>query len=1154
MQGRPQDFRLYPSNDLDVLAAVLASGLRGRAEDWWRQEVVLVPQFSMRRWLQQALAERLGICANVSFLTPGEFVDLALDANLGEAPRGDRLMPETLRWHLLRELENDPPAEFAGFVAHADPRYRWSLAGALADSFEKYQAWRRDLLLAWERRAPRDDAQAALWHRIGRGRQHRARRIGEYLQRFGPEGAQAPVGLPPRLFVFACQNISPDVLQVIASQARSGEQHFFLHTPSRVYWGDLSRWAADYRPDQDDRFGGENPLLAAWGQAGRDFIAALGGGETVRARFEAPAFSEPYGDQLLGRIQADVLENRAPLGAAVNDGTWPRAQVVIDDTSLQFHACHTRLREVQVLHDQLRALLEQEAPAGRERLNPRDIAVLMPDVDAYAPHVEAVFGGALGSSRELPYTIADTSPLATAAVAEAFLRLLKLPLQPLTLPDLIDLLAVPALAQRFDIEDADRARLQDWLQTAGARWGLDGADRARHLVSSDSSVQENGSLRPLTESNDYTFEFAMDRLLLGMASGDDELIGRSGNGTSSADVGQAVAPWPELEGQATESLDALVRLLAALRGFGARLQGPHTPKQWSDHLAELLVAVFAAEPREDSERAVLERLHKAIADFADSAALADFDRPVAHRVVLDHFQAELAGSDARAPFLSGGVCFGRMVPMRLIPFRVICLLGMEEAAFPGRDGRDPINRINQALEGSDRRVGDPSRRDADRYLFLQLFSSASRAFYVSWVGMDARDGSRREPSVLVSELLDTAARYHHGDAEAIREQLVVRHALQPFSPAAFGAALPEEIQGDVRRFSFDARWHPAAGADTGTGRAEREKFASILPSRDEAAGKTVLSLAQLRDALMRPHAFYLQAGLGLRLPEEEAPPQEHEPFGMPDALSRHGLRQRVFDAWRRAGAAPGLSSLQLELLARGLLAPGADGRAVLRNIVEEVAPFAEAAIEAGFLGNGEALPFELTWGDGVAEQGTLVGTLEHLHGDRLFRAALNPAGRHGGHALRHGLDWLVASTRGLALHELSVEKKDTPPRIVVRDPLPVQQARAALQALIVLRRRAARFPLYFLPKSSHAWWSTAQQDPERALDEAQKIWGGGEGGFGELRFGGPGEAQAATQIALRGRDPFMDGDIDARDAFELLSHCIFGAVEQGQPFDAEMLP
>lgn len=1125
MPERPQaDFRLYPSNDLDVLAGVLGELLRAPGDgDWWREEWVLVPQFSMRRWLQQSLAERLGICANVRFVTPGEFVEQALEANLGAAPRADRLMPEVLRWHLLRELDANPPQELASFLSGADPRRSWSLAASLADSFEKYQAWRREDLLGWERRAPRDDAQAQLWKRIGSGRAHRARRIGEYLERFGGEGSETPSGLPSRLFVFACQNISPDVLQVVASQARAGRQHFFLHTPSRAYWGDLERWAADYRPDQDDRFGGENPLLAAWGQAGRDFIAALGGGETVRARFETPAFTQPLADTLLGRLQTDVLENRAPLADAAPGEPWPRQQVDAADASLQFHACHTRLREVQVLHDQLRALLEEKAAPGRERIDPRDIAVLMPDVDAYAPHVEAVFGGALGTTREIPYTIADTSPLASAAIAGAFLRLLRLPMQPLTLTDVIDLLAVPALAERFDVDDADRARLQDWLQASGARWGLDGVDRERHDASSESA---------------YTFEFALDRLLLGMASGADEMIA-------------GVAPWPELEGQSTQSLDALVRLLAALRSYGTRLQGPHAPGGWSELLAEMMAALFAAEPRDPAERAVLERLHQAVADFADSAHLAAFDQPVAHSVALDHFQAELAGSDARAPFLSGGVCFGKMVPMRLIPFRAICLLGMEEAAFPARDGRDPVNRINQALDSAQRRVGDPSRRDADRYLFLQLFSSASRVFYLSWIGMDARDGSKREPSMLVSELLDIAARYHQdeaqqADGEPVRDRLIVRHALQPFSPAAFGAALPEEGRGDARRFSYDARWRPAA--DAAIASAEREVFAPARLLRQQEP-ETTVSLAQLRAVLMRPHEFYLQQGVGLRLPEEEAALEEHEPFGTPDALARYGLRQRVFDTWCESGQAPELQSLQSQLLARGLLAPGADGMAVLQGAIEEVAPFAEAAVQAGFAGASDSIPFELP-----LRETMLTGALDRVHPQGVhpkgvFRAVLNPNGRHGGHAVRHGLDWLVASAHGLPLYELSAEKKGATPRILVRASLPPDDARQALSSLQALRGYGMARPLCFLPKSGHAWWLTAQIDPGKALAEAQKVWGGGDDDFG-----GPGEARAATLMALRGRDPFLDGDADSLDAFELLSHLIFSAVERGEAFDEGSLP
>jgi exodeoxyribonuclease V gamma subunit len=369
----------------------------------------------------------------------------------------------------------------------------------------------------------------------------------------------------------------------------------------------------------------------------------------------------------------------------------------------------------------------------------------------------------------------------------------------------------------------------------------------------------------------------------------------------------------------------------------------------------------------------------------------------------------------------------------------------------------------------------------------------------------------------------------------------VRHALQPFSAAAFGAALPDEANAEPRRFSYDARWHPAAGAGIALG--EREVFASQLSPREVVTDAPV-SLAQLRGALMRPHELYLQQGLGLRLPEEEPALEAHEPFGTPDALARYGLRQRVFDAWRDAGEAPALHDLQARLLARGLLAPGADGWAVLQGVIEEVAPFAEAALQAGFRGPGEAHAFELP-----LQNDRLVGTLEQVHAQGVFRAALNPTGRHGGHALRHGLDWLVASVHGWSLHELFLERKGAPPRIVVREPLPPAQAREALSALLALRRRGVSLPLDFLPKSGHAWWLAAQRDPDDALEQAQKVWGGNEGDFGS-----PGEARAATLLALRGRDPFLDGDAEARDAFEYLSHCIFSAVEQGQPFDVETLP
>ena len=1102
------DFRLYHSNALEVLAGLLAERLRAPlpGDDWLRPELVLVPQFSMRRWLQQFLAQRTGICANVRFLTPGEFVDAALDANLGAVDRGERLRPDNLRWSLLRQLRQAPPAAWRGFVADADPRKAWSLASALADTFEKYQAWRRDLLLRWEAGADPDDPQAQLWRVVASGRAHRARRIGDYLLRFGTQAAQAPTGLPPRLSVFACQNVSPDVLQVIASQARAGLQEFYLHTPSRAYWGDLRRWAHDYVPvDDAAAFAATsatgNPLLAAWGQAERDFIAALGSGEAVHARYETPAFAEPPRTTLLGRLQADMLDNVT--FDAAGDGSepaWPRPVVDRADPSLQFHACHTRLREVQVLHDQLRALLEAAAPTGGERLQPREIAVLAPDIDAYAPHIEAVFGGALGTARELPYTIADTSPLASEAMADAFARLLELPLRAPTLAEVLDLVAVPAVAARFGIDDAMRGNLQAWLQDAGARQGFDGGDC----------------------SDAYTFAFALDRLLLGFASGaDDDIAG--------------VAPWPELEGQAASALDAFLQVITRLREAARELSGPHPPQAWAARLERLLSALFGDEPREPRDARTLARLRQAVAAFAQGAAEAGFDAPVEHAIIREQLLADLRSSDARAPFLSGGICFGRMVPMRLIPFRVICLLGMDDGAFPGSDARDPLNRITQALATRERKVGDPARRDADRYLFLQLFASASHAFYLSWQGFDARDGSTREPASVVAELLDVAAPYHAGQAGDVRAALVVRHALQPFSPAAFGAAYVDEAAVDPRRFSFDARWRIAQAVASDAAPVFAPSPAAGVVRDDETAG-TVVDLDALRRAFARPQALYLRDGLGLRLPEDEPPLDEHEPFGAPDALGMHGLRVQVFEAWLRDGIRPGLAALHAHLLARAQVAPGADGRATLAGVLDFVEPFADKALAAGFRGVGERVPVSLVLGDT-----TLVGRLQGVHPQGLLRVALRTGGVHGGHVLRHRLDALVASTLGLDTWQLQGGKdQHAPPQLAMLPAFPPAAAHAALQSLLALQRRMRRSPLPFLPKSGFALWNAGNElDGMRA---ARDQWQGGEYVHAE--------ADAATQLALRGRDPFADRDAASRAMFAAATTAIFTALSDATPFDA----
>ena len=1100
MTAAPHDFRLYHSNALDVLAEVLADELRKPApgQSLLTPDTLLIPQVAMRRWLQATLAQRHGIAANLEFLTPGEFVARALDANLG--PSTDDLDAATLHWRLHAAL-TDPtllakPAlsQLAAYVAGDDPLKAWTLAGELAATFEKYQAWRRDWLLRWDAGADPDDPQAILWRVVAAGRSHRARRIQDYLARH-VEADALPSGLPARLFAFGTLNISPDVLRVLATQARVGTLHFYLPTPSAKYWGDLHTLGARLHAGVDPFAGeaGENPLLRDWGAAGKDFMALLGSYEVVHPSGEIPAYADPEQSQaglrgsLLQRMQSDLFHRRATPSGILRDA------VDADDPSLQFHACHTRLRELQVLHDRLRALLEDKR--FDPPLQPREIAVLAPDIDPYLPYLDAVFGGHdrddAASARAIPYAMADASPLAGEPLAEVFLRLLALPVSRFGLEEMLDLLASPPLAEAAGLDAADFERLHAWLHAAGARWGLDAAHRERSGAPADDA---------------YTWQFALDRLLLGHASGVD------------ADIA-GVAPWPDLEGGALDALDRLIRQLRALARHEKELGVAASPGAWRDRLLSLLQELLPEAPTAPAAARALERLRSLVNDFARQAGKAGFDAEVPAEVVRAHFAAKLGEADTRAPLLTGGVSFARMVPMRLLPFRAICLLGMNDGDFPRRDPAAGLNRLTAELGSDRRRRGDRSTRDDDRYLFLQLFTAAQDVLYLSWLGMDPRDGSAREPSALVSELLAAAAAYH-GDPDTTARQLVLRHPLQPFSPAAFGSE-------DVRLFSYRGHWHPAAGRLSGTRGALAPWMAraqSLAPAGDVDAE---LPLDALRRFLLAPAEQFLRQRLGLRLAETEEANEDIEPLQLPaGGLQRMQLQRAVFDALLDGRDA---AAMRPALRARGLLPSGPLGQRALERVLHEVSPYAGAYCEWRGAGAPTSRLLEVVV-DGLRVHGRIDG----LHANGIARLRFGKP--NGPSAIRNGLDWLLASAAGVELPFVEFhEDVDTGIGPHRRPPLSRESAIDALHALVALRREGLRRPLPFAPYS--AWELFVAPDAERGLRNAASRWRGGDKQWAE------GDS-AALQLAFRGRDPFADAA--AREEFIELAFVVFGAVTAGE--------
>jgi len=87
---------------------------------------------------------------------------------------------------------------------------------------------------------------------------------------------------------------------------------------------------------------------------------------------------------LLGRIQADVRADRAPPGLPLPEAGDERALLDPEDRNLQVHACHGRARQVEVVRDAILCLL-----ADDPTLEPRDIVVMCPDIEVFAPLIHA---------------------------------------------------------------------------------------------------------------------------------------------------------------------------------------------------------------------------------------------------------------------------------------------------------------------------------------------------------------------------------------------------------------------------------------------------------------------------------------------------------------------------------------------------------------------------------------------------------------------------------------------------------------------------------------------------------------------------------------------------------------------------------------------
>lgn len=905
-------------------------------------ELVLVQSNGIAQWLKLALAADAtdggaggcGIAAALEALLPARFVWQAYRAVLGAdaVPEVSPFDESRLVWRLVRLLPTlaaEPVyAPLARFLdGDADLRKRHQLAERLADVFDQYQMYRADWLAAWARgedvlidargaRTPLPAAQRwqpALWRALiadvgaaladsGRAAVHT-----RFLAAMQAASDARPAGLPRRVMVFGVSSLPAQALEVLAAIARWSQVLMCVHNPCEHYWADIVADQALLRATHrrqarkpgmpavlaDDALHlHAHPLLAAWGRQGRDFIALLDEHDAADAPARYGArFAEirqridlfaPHGeDTLLHQLQDDIRDLR-PL--TDTRARWPAVDPA-RDASIRFHVAHGPQREVEILHDQLLAAFDADAT-----LRPRDVIVMVPDIDAYAPHIDAVFGLIDAQDpRHIPFTVADRGLRHRDPLVNALERLLELPQSRIAVSDVLDLLEVPALRARFGITAAELPLLHRWIAGANIRWGLDAAHRA--------------SLELPHASAQNTWAFGLRRMLLGYAAG------------AEAAGWQGIEPFDEVGGLEAAALGPLVALVARLEASWQTLREAADAQTWCLRLRALVADFFA--PVDSGEAYTLQRLDAALQDWQQACAAAALTEPLPLAVVREHWLGALDVPQLTQRFFAGAVTFATLMPMRAIPFRHVHLLGMNDGAYPRT--RVPVDFD---LMGGDYRPGDRSRREDDRYLFLEALLSARERFTVSWVGRSIHDNTERPPSVLVGQLRDHLAAGwrlagHAGDGAAAGRALVsaltVVHPLQPFSRVYFA---PSDAQTPL--FTYAREWrdgvlaaqrgaeaarrqvHDAAGGAKGRAGAvpagvSADAAAHLPPFERDGA----LTLSELGGFLKDPARAFLRGRLGVYFEQPDPLGEDHEPFAL-DALQQWQLQDELIRAQRDA--------------------------------------------------------------------------------------------------------------------------------------------------------------------------------------------------------------------------------------------------------------
>ncbi|GIU15969.1 MULTISPECIES: exodeoxyribonuclease V subunit gamma [unclassified Shewanella] len=1197
---------LVQSNQMEALSKLLANELRTPLPNspLLMPEHILVQSPGMSTWLRLEIARQNNIAAGLEFPLPSSFIWQLCHTLLDDVPKENAFTKAAMTWKLMELLptliDDEDFAPLANYLNNGNassetvvkpagidsgiplvdsfslsgdneevqgseeqdegeqnPLKLYQLCGQIADIFDQYLVYRPDWITAWEaneptlppngdKLSPAQAWQPILWralidfnaNTLGKSRYHRAN-LHQALFDALDDPNTSLEALPRRLFVFGISSMAPQTLDVLHYLAKRIDVIMLNLSPCQHYWGDIvdprlrARMALQYADkhklevEWEDKLEVGNPLLANNGKMGRELLDLLLELPEEHTAFDLDYYQAPSTSTMLNGVQYDILElttRGQSLGpdAALYLSLDGRRVISGADDSITVRSCHSPLREVETLHDHLlemlsRPLSKQQLADGVTPLAPKDIVIMMPDVAAYAPYIDAVFGAKQGG-HYIPYAIADRGAAQESPLIASFLHLLKINQSRFGLTDILSILEVPAVLRRFELNDESLAVIKRWLEQAGVRWGRDENSRCEYQL-------------PAFEQNSWAF--GIKRLILGYSFSDDVPLYHqrlSVNG---------------VEGQTAQALGKLLDFIEALDSVHLSLAQSCS---LSERMAQLEAILEDFYDVDDDEIVQRQEIREAIVKLNEELTEAGHTTPLTIEVIQNWFNSRLSESRVGQRYLAGSVNFCTLMPMRSIPFKLVCLLGMNDGVYPRV--QHPVGFDLVAQMGP--RKGDRSRRLDDRYLFLEAILSARDQLYISYIGNSERDDSERIPSMLVSELIEycqlvylpqslelQASNNLEADSDASQlliekiEKKVIKHLirkqpLQPFDPRLYSAPTTRANSAPKLQQSYSAQWCPVpvqsqAGQSATTGdkalsqdrsykgfighHTQLQSFGENILS--DSTGNTRCEIEELElSALIRffrnPAQYFFNRTLKVDLGLDIQADDNDEPFSL-NALERYKLQATLLDNAIENGVERPQQELLERLKAQGNLPLKPFDDLILNQYLHDIKPLIGRCLYL----KGEAshsVDIDLKFDDENDEELdqdlalNLVGRIDDLSAKGLVN--YRPGTANGRDLIRVYLRHLCLCAMGSSTKAQANAQQQNSSAIVNTNlvsylldighfhafaPITPEQAKTQLKQWLYCFKLGQVQPLMFMPRTAMAYVE-AEGTHRQKLLEAQSQW------------------------------------------------------------------